>query len=87
MLTCRSVCCPQAELGQNLGQAFLTSVGYDNAPHWRGLVVLLLFAFMVAVNVATVLSFRFLDGGQSLNRSPNSKAFAQCHLTYPFSSV
>lgn len=52
----------QGEAGQTLGRAFLASVGYDNAARWRGLSVPILFAFMIAVNVATVLCFRFLDG-------------------------
>ncbi len=52
----------QGKAGQTLGRAFLASAGYDNAARWRGLSVPIMFAFMIAVNVATVLCFRFLDG-------------------------
>jgi len=47
--------------GQSLGQALLSSVGFNGAPYWRGLTVPILFAMMIIVNVATVLCYRFLD--------------------------
>ncbi len=52
----------QAMPGQTLGQAFLDIVGFGGAPLWRGLVVPILFAFLVAANLATVLCFRYLNG-------------------------
>ena len=52
----------QTPPGDNLGRAFLASVGFDHGAWWRSAAVGVFVAYIIGLNLVNILCFKFFNG-------------------------